>query len=377
MGGVILYIPMMKTRQEELKVTKNLNYCYSDEIIPLFEVLNEIYEIKYQFDNDGNYIMELKPGKKKKNRVEKPKTTDDIITLDKISDITNKSKVFIDYFRFDVKKYGTNLKVSNLELAYRLNNNNDEYVKKLKAVSDHVNMIPVLSLKKPFLFTTSEIREITKGLQGINSSIAIRIEDELFDSYNNIIEELLRSTDYLLYDISEQNFNSKVMEFEELKESGIKAKKVILNSPRSTKLENKQFENASKTDLIDNSAAGEYREYGFEGFGDYGGLKDQLPSNDIPDGKGAALALLYNYEDNYFYSFCNSDTRLGLKGYHLVIEEILEYKSILDIDSNCEAYLKIQSLVDDDSTGGWGTWNNITLTRYLHQMHLGNKKRIE
>lgn len=373
-----MYIPIMKTRNEELKVAEELNYCYSNEIIPLFEILNDMYESKYEVDENGKYLMQLKPGKTKREKIKKTKTPDDIITLEEINRIVNKSQVFIDYFRFDVKKYGRNLEINSLELAYKLNNNNEEYIRKLKDISLYDNMIPVFSLKKPFSFTKEKIVQVIQELITFNPSIAIRIEDELYDLYKNIIENNLRATDYLLYDINEQNFNSKIMELEELKICKTKAEKIILNSPRSLKRENKEYENVCITDLIDNVAATEYKTYNFYGFGDYGGLKDQLPTSDRPpNGEGAALALLYNYTDNSFYSFCNSDTSLGLKGYHYVIEEILDYRKNLDTNNNCVAYSKIQSLYDRGKGGNWGTWNNIILTRYIHQIYLGHISKKE
>lgn len=35
----------------------------------------------------------------------------------------NNARVFIDYFRFDIKKYGDNLDHNKIELVYNLNNN--------------------------------------------------------------------------------------------------------------------------------------------------------------------------------------------------------------------------------------------------------------
>ncbi|EHI98136.1 hypothetical protein CDLVIII_1441 [Clostridium sp. DL-VIII] len=149
-----MYIPIMKTRNEEL------NYCYSNGIIPIFEILNDMYEPKYEVDENGKYLMQLKPGKTKREKIKKTKTPDDIITLEEINRIVNKSQVFIDYFRFDVKKYGRNLEVNSLELAYKLNNNNEEYIRKLKDISLYDNMIPVFSLKKPFSFTKEKIIQV-------------------------------------------------------------------------------------------------------------------------------------------------------------------------------------------------------------------------
>lgn len=358
-----MYIPIMKTRQEELKVTKELNFCFSDKIIPLFEIIDEIYKDEYELDGRGKPIMELKPGKSKRSKVIKESK---IVTLDTINDISNGAKVFIDYFRFDVKKYGTRLDFNKIKLSYMLNNNDSEYIKKLENIYTYENMIPVFSLKNPFKFSISETKEIIKKLKSLNESIAFRIEDSIFEDYIDIIKNDLRESDYLLYDIHEQNFYSKVIEIDELKECETKAKKILLNSPRLLKIANKDYEDLEKTALIDNSVKTEYSNYDLDGFGDYGGLKDQLPTKGGGSGTGSALALLYSYEDNSFYSFCNSDTSLGLRGYPYVIKKVLEYESTLNPDNDCEAYFKIKST----KNGKWGTWNNITLTRYIHQIYL-------
>lgn len=370
-----MYIPMMKTRQEEISVSRDLNYCFSDEIIPLFEVLNEIYEKKYEVDDNGKPLMELKPGKKKKSRILKEKTPDDIITLDFINDTVNKAKVFIDYFRFDINKYDGQVDISSMTLAYTLNNNSDEYIKKLQSVSTYENMIPVLSLKNKFTFSKDKTIDIITQLQTLNSAIAFRIADELYEGYRDIIEKNLRESDYLLYDINEQNFYSKVMELEELKECKTRAKKILLNSPRNLKNANKDYEDCCATNLIDNAAANEYIDYDLDGFGDYGGLKDQLPARDRgSNGKGSALALLYNYKDNSFYSFCNSDTSLGVRGYPKVIKDVLSYENMLNPDNNCVAYTKIKSMAERHKAGSWRTWNNVALTRYIHQVYLETKE---
>lgn len=366
-----MYIPMMKTRQEELRVAKKLNYCFSDKIIPLFEVLDEIYIKRIKVDEDGNKVMELKPGNKRKTPIFEEKNSDDIITLDKINQLINKSKVFIDYFRFDIDKYGKQVDISSMTLAYTLNNNPNMYIEKLKAISKYDNMIPVLSLKNKFVFPKRKTLEIIEDLQKKNESIAFRLEDQFYEDYKDIIENNLRKSDYLLYDINEQNLDSKIIELDEISDCKSKAKTIILNSPRRSIYANKEYENCSSTNLIDNAVVREYFSYKFDGFGDYGGLKDQLPpKNQGSNGMGAALAVLYNYEDNLFYSFCNSNTSLGLKGYSEVIKHVLNYERKLNPHNNCEAYIKINSMFLKKQYGNWATWNNITLTRYIHQMYL-------
>ncbi|MBS6500669.1 MAG: hypothetical protein KH415_03350 [Clostridium sp.] len=358
-----MYIPIMKNRPEELNVAQKLNFCFSEKIIPLFEIINETIKYEYELNDKGKPLMILQHGKNKRSKVIKERN---IATLETINEICKESKVFIDYFRFDVNKYGTKLDINKIQLSHMLNNNDKEYIKRLENISIYKDMIPVLSLKKKFKFSLSYTKEIIEKLKELNESIAFRIEDNIFEEYKDLIEECLRESDYLLYDINEQNFHSKFMEICELQECDTKAKKILLNSPRLLKIANKDYPDLKMTDLIDNSAKDEYLNYNLDGFGDYGGLKDQLPNKGGGSGKGAALSLLYSYSNNKFYSFCNEDTSLGLKGYHYVIDKVLEYEAILNPNNDCEAYKKIKLT----KNGTWATWNNITLTRYIHQIYL-------
>ena len=120
------------------------------------------------------------------------------------------------------------------------------------------------------------------------------------------------------------------------------------------------------TNQIDTSARDKYIDYEFSGFGDYCGLKDALPTDEGGNGTGAALALLYVNKINKFYSFCNHDTSEGLSGYNRIIPLILSKQNILNPSNNCPAMQMIEDLV---STGSWATWNNITITRYIHQIY--------
>ena len=365
-----MYVPIMKVRREEIRVSKKLNSCFSDSIIPLYEILKDEYEYKYEKDENGKFIMVLEPGKKRKSKVKKEVTEDDIVTLKKISEYINNKTAFIDFFRFDAGKYGGDkVDINKAELAFSLSRNEEEYIKRLYGVSNYDNLIPVISIKNKFIFNKRKLAEIIEKLQIQNSSIALRIEDSLFEENSEIIERMLRKEDYLLYDIGEQNIDSKIIELMDLEDIEIKAKKIILNCPRKFKLNNKQYENNKITELIDNSVLEEYTNYGFIGFGDYGGLKDQLPTTGGGNGKGAALALVYDWSSNSFYSFCNSNTNLGVKGYRQVIPDILKHKKKLDPLNDCPFYSEINSMIDKNSNGIWSTWNNLTLTRYIYQIY--------
>lgn len=94
----MLYVPMLKTRTEELKVAKEMHSYFSDDIIPLFEVIRELYRITYKRNPNGEFVYEQR--KKRKVKIKASPTEDDIVTLQSINDYIDGKLAFIDYFRF-------------------------------------------------------------------------------------------------------------------------------------------------------------------------------------------------------------------------------------------------------------------------------------
>lgn len=66
----------------------------------------------------------------------------------------------------------------------------------------------------------------------------------------------------------------------------------------------------------------------------------------------------------FFYSYCNHDTSLGMKGYKDIIPLINEDKMKLNRDGDCPGFMKIEQI---PSTGSWSTWHYINAVRYIHQ----------
>jgi len=360
----LIYIPLLKTRIEELKVAKEFAKYYSSNFIPLFEIITEKHETVYKIDSaTKDFVYEAKGSRKRKVK-EKP-TDNDIITLNYINNLIDGKTAFIDYFRFSEEKYGKSLNYEGIDLAFRISRDSNLYLSKLSEVKAFDNFIPVISAKKGFIFTKNELEKIMKELKSQNQSIALRMTEEPLDDYKSLIENLMDEDDYLLFDIGEQSVDTKFMEFDELDNLNIRCKKILLSSPRKNNIENGKYEIEGPTNLIDNSALTKFGDYQFNGIGDYAGLKDDLPKRG-GGATGAALALLFNYADNSFYAFTNRDTKLGPRGYLSLKPRIMAYKSYLDPNSTCLAYEKIAKL---PGSGNWRNWNNITITRYLQQIY--------
>ena len=124
-------------------------------------------------------------------------------------------KLFIDYFRFSLNKYGKNIKFESAELAFNLSNDYQLYKDKVLSVAQYNNMIPVISVKPGFDIPKNELKSFVTQLQNKTEQMALRITEEWIDEYKDIICDLLRHHDFLLFDIEEQNPESKFMEIEE------------------------------------------------------------------------------------------------------------------------------------------------------------------
>lgn len=329
-----MYIPILKARQTEMRIIKELNYCFSEKIVPLVEIINQKKDLQKIIENiDGKML-------------------------------------FVDCLRISIDKYGNKFNPSSVILSMEISRNEDEYIESLKELLIYDNVIPVISIKDKFEMDESTLEKIYNELSLNNRSVALRITPAYIEKYKNTLENIIQPKDYLLFDIEETNLLSREIELDELSDLIISAKKILINSPRESRLTNGEFEESGFSLLIDNSAAREYLSRGFYGFGDYCGYKDTLPRKNGSKGEGAAIALIYNYNDNAFLSFVEKNTKLGVAGYHKVVNEILKQKDVINDFDDCIAMKKVEEFSDRDKKGNWSTWIGITIMRYIYQMYL-------
>lgn len=361
----MIYIPMLKNRKKvEMAAAFQIKECFSEKIIPLFEIIAEEYNIRYETDSEGNYIKELHNTrwmKKKSDPVE-----EDIITLPYLNELIDHKKMFVEYFRYSIKKYSKKVKIKSARVAYDISNDYTLYKKKVLSVTQYSNMIPVISVKPEFDIPQSELIHFIAELKQKTDSIALRITEEWISPYKDIICKHLTEKDYLLFDVEEQSPSLKFMEIEELMGYHAKCQMVLLNSPRKVKIHNGEYPEHDKTDIIDNCAREVAGENHMTGYGDYCGLKDVMPINDGSSGKGAALALLYEYKENIFYSYCNHDTNKGQKGYMDILPLIIKDEKTLNPGNDCPGYKRIHL---GNGLKGWNTWHKINVVRYIFQTY--------
>lgn len=356
-----MYVPILKFRKTEKRILKEYNDLFSNEIIPLIEIFSENYHRRNEIDPEtgkSKYIIEN--GHRKYSKIEP--TDADICTIENLINCIQDKKAFIDYLRIDKDKYKS-FNESNAVLGISLRNLDDYYNKLLK-LDYNEHFIPVISTRKNFNDDFSKLYSLVEELKLKFSSIAFRVTADTAIYYKKIIEEL-RESDYLLFDIEETKYKELMMEINALNKLKISAYKIILNSPRYASYQNKDFDEDSYTNIIDNLMIEEYLNLGFNGFGDYAGYKDVLPSGGSIS-KGSALCLMYDFSKNKFWAFTNKDTGLGVHGYPEVKRRVLSRESILNYNGDCIAYDLIhnQSKILSHSF-----WIQSTIIRYIDQIN--------
>ena len=286
-----------------------------------------------------------------------------------IADLFPERDVLVDYFRCDLGKY--HYDAGKIELVLRLNRDLNLYCGKVLGIAAYPHLIPVITVKQGMddVLSADQVAALVSDLRQRNPDqrIALRFDD--MDGYEDVAKQVLREEDCLIYDFNEQPIRSKPVECRRLKNLNLPAHTVALCSPRRRELTGKDFKDCKDgevTNLIDNAHLDVYKNYGFDGVGDYGGLRDNLP--DRGANKGRALAIMYDGKANGFKIYVKDDYDLGPNGFWDVVEHMLADTELAQ-DDTCLALAAITDKYRRHEKGyTFAEWIKYTLVRYIQQL---------
>lgn len=364
----------MKNRPYEISAMKQLQkHGYlRPGMVPLVEIIKETYKYDDLVDPETGAPIKRKQrcndGVVRSYRITDQSTEHDV-TLQGIADLFPERDVLVDYFRCDLSRYRYN--AGKIALILRLNRDLDFYCNKVRGILAYPNLIPVITVKQGMddVLSPEQVVSLANDLRRDNPSqrIALRFDD--IDGYENVAKQVLRDGDCLIYDFNEQPIRSKPVECRRLKNLNLPAQTVALCSPRRRELTGKDFKNCKDgevTNLIDNTHLDVYRNYGFDGVGDYGGLRDNLP--DRGANKGRALAIMYDGKVNGFKIYVKDDYDLGPNGFWDVVEHMLADTELAQ-DDTCLALAAITDKYRRHEKGyTFAEWIKYTLVRYIQQL---------
>jgi|AntAceMinimDraft_18_1070375.scaffolds.fasta_scaffold00196_5 hypothetical protein len=339
-----MYVSVLKNRMFENKFLRENGQLFDENIMPLIEMISlKIGKTEYS-------VQEL---------------------IDKYDSYFNYN-YFLDFFTFSEEEFKKfDAKKTKFSISIRDEKNYDYLNDLLMIVVKSKRGIPTISIKnaRDFLLNEKSILDLIKKLQLVSDIVAVRIKSNVFGNYFVAIDSVLRETDYLFYDIDEDSIESKFFDLELIKQTNSNYKTIIINSPRQRKFNNSSYIDGGYTGLIDNSIRSNYASYGFDGYADYSGIKNVLPT-DGGNGQGAALGMFFIASKNKFFTIVNKDTKQGASGHHHVISLAFgKFAPILNPTSHCPAFNYIDNVFRaNGKPGSWGQWKYVTILRYISEI---------
>lgn len=380
----MMYMLTLKNRDSEFRAVRVLreNHLLAEGLVPMVEVIRDDFHYDKLIDpTTGDYVIIEKPNKsgKCKGKMRMCKV-DDLatkreVTLSKISAAFPGMRVLVDFFRCDIQKY-KDADLAKCDLVLRMSNDRNAYENRVRQVANYPNLIPVISLVDGLdNLDPCQLENFIQELKGVRGKepVAVRISD--YQGYGQKLASALESSDYLIYDINETPFASRVEEYDEISSFGIKAQKVLLCSPRKRNDGNGTYEDGC---YVDNSHIIDYASYDFIGVGDYAGLRDSLPARQGAGASGHALAFLYDGEKNKFITYVNPDVSRGQSGYDFVVKKIMADRDKLErIPGECIVLSDVAERAEAGKYGSWKTWIERTVVRYVQQLYIAHRESYE
>ena len=281
------YMPVLRSRQEEVKVLKNFNF--GDKIYPCLEIIKEVIRLQ----------PKPRKGTKNPSKLKKVKLfEDDYIPL--ISDI-NAKHVFVDLPVHLKPIRGMQPQtLLFLRTVVTKREQRTEYLKKLIPVAHKA--IPVIST---YSEVTGERRSITLQEREIRphfKTIAFRTFLETFTRDILQIRDLVHRDDYIIMDwgVTELDLSDDDLLdiVEELKK--LDCNVITHRNPFPKDITNKGLNHGEIVDTIDNSLLDKYAEFAGSCFSDYTGIK----KDGISDGGVISPGFIfYDAVENVFYGY--------------------------------------------------------------------------
>lgn len=336
------YYPILKNRQIETKILKNL--ITSNDYENVFPII-EMIKWKSVSNKRIDFIEELE-----------------------LTNPTN--EFFVDIVRVQSKtSYGNSIVDFLLDVSKKIN-----YDKLFKEITSTKKGIPLISLSHDFYFDKGEIKQLFTSLKV--KPKAIRLYLDYYHYFDFSILDSFTKDDYFFFDIGEQDINSSTLRilYKSITKYNKNTNIIILNSPR------KDFQNLDIIDgdiimMINNSAFEDYSARNFGGFGDYASTTGNMPT------KGGAIspaAVFYHQDENVFYGFRGGRDLDEFKD-HIIpgIKKSTAWnflsKEHLINCPGCKMIIDIESGIENGRNQG--KWKGITMNHYIYSINEIIKKR--
>lgn len=341
------YVPVVRYRQEERKGLKSLKL--TSKILPLIEILRE------KPDNRKTSTFALYQAELASFGIP---VIVDIPMHPSLTSVANNVQVFLQTFKADP--------------ATRIT--------KILSLSRNNQLIPAVSYNADSKSTYSstyiraQVRQFRKAFA---NGLAFRV---FATHFKNAVQDVItyaEDHDIVLLDIDEapitsvgvSDFISRMLEVR--KKTGAKIGIIRSAIPRSVK--NINLGDGNVIPEADNSLRDNYGSLGFDMFGDYAGLKNELPPKGIPSISPGVI--FYSRHNNTYVGFGHGNVKGDLSQFKTRIvpniikspEWALYSESHRSTCPGCSIIHRVSQGIED--VGNQGKWKRVAFTHYLQSMN--------
>lgn len=337
-----MYLPVLKNRTVEFNVLKQLYQIpISKNVIPLIEIIQE----KIQSNSSIPLVEEVH---NTLNRTTHP--------------------FMIDLIKTNIPN---NIMPAIRDFLTKVNRNREFYLDVLKSFNIIENAIPVISYNNSG-FNVEDIIDDTRILRDIFPILAFRLFSGSFSSVFPEIRKLLNKSDYLILDIgSASHINPAIkklyMEVNKNKRD-IGFQSIIINSNKAKEITNKGLENGEPIFDIDNSLRDSYKNYSFDGFGDFACVSNELPSS---GGTISPAGIYYSFDYNFFIGFRRNRELSEFEEFIAPSIVASEYWNEFSEEHHrkCPGCRTILNIIEKTEMGkSQAKWKGITMSHYIYTM---------
>lgn len=335
------YVPVLRFRQEERLALKSLDL--SAKVLPLLEIVMEVPRAKKDAEFGKDYTTELAEFRR---------------------------PLIVDLPTYE--KIGASLKSEVQDFLRPIQASVQQRIGRYAKLSSVTDLIPTVSYTTQAPYVPGTIKRMVTALRPTFPRLAFRVFDYAFSVAMKEVIQFAVAGDIVLLDIDEDAHGNPALTTQYSQVSALRAKgckTVVLRSAIPDGLPNNKLLDDQPVLKIDNSLRTAYQGYGFDAFGDFAGIKKDLPK------KGGTVSPGF-----IFYSW-KGNLSVGYKGRVQDLDEFKAHIGPLVLASRyyrqyssthrskCPGCKLVDSIVNGPDSGkSQGQWKRIALMHYLYTM---------
>lgn len=335
------YVPVLRFRQEERAALQAVKL--SAKVLPLIEIVQEVPRAKNNADFGIDYTTEL-------SQLHRP--------------------VIVDFPTYE--KIGVSLKPEVQNFLRPIQASPQQRVTRFQRLASVVGLIPAVSYATQAPYVPGTIEQLAKALRPVFGRLAFRLFDYAFAAALLGVTRVAQVGDIVVLDLDDAPYGNPALLTKYAQVNALQSKgctTVLIRSVIPDALANTTLLDDQPVTKIDNSLCTAYQGYGFNAFGDFGGIRKDLPRT---GGTVSPGFIFFSWQGTLSIGYKGRIQDLSEFKRHIVPSVLASqyYRQFGTAHHNaCPGCKRVNSIATGPDTGkSQGLWKRIAMMHYLYTM---------